>query len=299
MSPMIEYSNKFSNVFFPPDGPKDRFQYFHDLTVVSGERVDYATCVFCSMTVNGIVNRQATTLWGNVTVEAGGTVVDGIHVNGGRINLLPGSGVGGHQLYALGGSVDLEPGADAQRSSIDAWPGYFYPGQRSWPVEGIFFFSLAILSAALCASRLVSESSATRMQEALQRPLSSAIFGVLMLALPWILLIIAGYSVYLFFPLAFLIFLATPLVFCILLAIGIAAVSGFIGSLLGFSDRMEARIAGAALLVGLMLIPVLGFLIMLAILTLALGVVLTQCLWPALGAKFARRTRIPNDLNAT
>lgn len=233
---MIEYSNKFSNVFFPPDGPKDRFQYFHDLTVVSGERVDYATCVFCSMSVNGIVNRQATTLWGNVTVEAGGTVVDGIHVNGGRINLLPGSGIGGHQLYAFGGSVDLEPGADAQRSAIDAWPGYFYPGQRSWPVEGIFFFSLAILPAALCASRLVSESSATRMHEALQRPLSSAIFGVLMLAAPWILLIIAGYSVYLYFP---------------------------------------------------------------AILTMALGVVLTQCLWPALRAKLARRTRIPNDLNAT
>jgi hypothetical protein len=251
------------------------------------------------MTVNGIVNRQATTLWGNVTVEAGGTVVDGIHVNGGRIKLLPGSGVGGHQLHAFGGSVDLEPGADAQRSAIDAWPGYFYPGQRSWPVEGIFFFSLAILSAALCGSRLVSESSATRMQEALQRPLSSALFGVLMLALPWILLIIAGYSVYLFFPLAFLIFLATPLVFCMLLAIGIAAVSGFIGSRLGFSDRMEARIAGAALLVGLMLIPLVGFLTMLAILTLALGVVLTQCLWPALRAKFARRTRIPNDLNAT
>jgi D-alanyl-lipoteichoic acid acyltransferase DltB (MBOAT superfamily) len=132
------------------------------------------------------------------------------------------------------------------------------------------------------------------MQEALQRPLSSAIFGVLMLALPWILLIIAGYSVYLFFPLAFLIFLATPLVFCILLAIGIAAVSGFIGSLLGFSDRMEARIAGAALLVGLMLIPVLGFLIMLAILTF--DPVLVACIRSEVCATHADSERLKRYL---
>src|SRR2546423_4120539 len=64
-SPMMRFSDKFTkHVFFPADGPDDRFQYFRHLVISHDNRVRYATCVLCSVTVNGSVDR-ATALWGD------------------------------------------------------------------------------------------------------------------------------------------------------------------------------------------------------------------------------------------
>ena len=128
VSPMAVFSKKFTHgVFFPPDGPQDRLQYFHNLVIANGERVDFATCVLCSITVEGFVDRQATTLWGDVTVESTGHVVSGIEATGGGITLASGSDVGGYQLSTTGGLVVAEPGNNI---NVDSWPGFFYPGQR-------------------------------------------------------------------------------------------------------------------------------------------------------------------------
>src|SRR5947209_2713365 len=56
-SPMMRYSDKFAgHVFFPADGPDDRFQYLRHLVISPGDRIRYATCVLCSVTVNGSVD---------------------------------------------------------------------------------------------------------------------------------------------------------------------------------------------------------------------------------------------------
>jgi len=71
---MEEFSRKFKgHIFFPPDGPEDRFQYFQNLVIGPRERINYATWVLCSITVHGVVYRQATALWGE-TVEGDGGV---------------------------------------------------------------------------------------------------------------------------------------------------------------------------------------------------------------------------------
>src|SRR5882762_3935314 len=89
-SPMVEFSRKFdTRLFFPPDEPEDRFQYFRHLDVAREERVRYATCVLCSVTVQGSVGEQVTVLWGDATVERDGGVKE-INVNGGRIAVLAG-----------------------------------------------------------------------------------------------------------------------------------------------------------------------------------------------------------------
>src|SRR5260370_36411919 len=71
-SPMYEFSDKFNgHVFFPPDGPEDRFQYFQNLVIAPGQRVNHATCVLCSITVQGVIHRRPPAAFGAVALERG------------------------------------------------------------------------------------------------------------------------------------------------------------------------------------------------------------------------------------
>ena len=55
------------------------------------------------------------------------------------------------------------------------------------------------------------------------------------------------------------------------LAIGLAVVAEWLGSLLGRENRLGARLTGAALLIALMLVPVIGLFVMGAVMLVALG----------------------------
>jgi hypothetical protein len=61
---MEELSRTFNrHIFFAPGGPEDRFQYFWNLVIAPGERVRYATCVLCSITVQGFVGSGCDFEW--------------------------------------------------------------------------------------------------------------------------------------------------------------------------------------------------------------------------------------------
>jgi hypothetical protein len=248
--------------------------------------------VFCSLKVYGIVSRQATTMWGDVDIESTG-YAESIQVNGGSVRLAPGAGLQ-RELSAFAGSVRIEPGAHAPSSIITEWPGFFYPGQRSWP-RGIFFFAFLVLLISVCGGEVMSKEFANKMGNALQRPFSSAAFGIVMWPLSWLLLWVGGIALYLFPPLAFLFYFGTPLVLWLALAVGIAAVSEELGSGLGHSDPLKARVTGASTLVALMLIPIMGALVMLALMLLGSGASMRTLVWPR-WQRVPVRARKPNPV---
>ena len=272
-SPMAAFSNKFNgHVFFPPDGPEDRFQYFQNLVIAPGERINYVTCVLCSITVQGIVYRQATALWGDVTVEDGGSVGQGIEVTGGRITLLRGSAVSPPPLSAIGGAVLIEPNVKTYPAFVLSHPRLFYPGQRSWPASGVPLFVLFVFLASACGGWLLLGSFRERVENATRRPVRSALIGILLFALLSPLLYLAVLSLYIFPPLAFVLYVSIPIVYWLTLAMGLPAVAEWFGSLSGSVNSVGARLIGAALLSALMLIPVLGLFVLLATMVIALGV---------------------------
>ena len=282
-SPMAAFSNKFSgHVFFPPDGPEDRFQYFQNLVIAPGDRINYATCVLCSITVQGIVYRQVTSLWGDVTVEEGGSVGQGVQVTGGRITLLTGAGVNPPPLSATGGSVLIEPGVKTYPAFAISHPRIFYPGQRSWPDRGVALFLLFVLSASACTGWFLPGSVRERVENAVRRPLRSALFGILLFALVPLLLYLTVLSLYIFPPLSLVLYLSIPTLYWLALAMGLAAMAEWIGSLLGRQNRLVSRLTGAAILMVLMLIPVLGLFVLLAVMMLALGVGIAVMPWQRL-----------------
>jgi hypothetical protein len=264
-SPMMRLSGIWS---LPKIEPEDRFQYFTDLVVAHGEHVRDATCVLCSVTVNGNV-QLATTLWGDVTIGEGGFVGQ-IEVQGGRVEALAGSGLGS-EVSAIGGPVIIDPSVTAYRNLMRGSPGYFYPGQRSWPVEGIALFTIVVLFAAACGGWLVPESFRERVEVAVRRPVRSSGLGILLGLLPLALLALGGFLFYIFPPIGALLFFAAPTVYWLILVIGLAVLAELVGSRLGIANPPVARMAGAALLVATMLVPVAGFFIMLAVILTAAG----------------------------
>lgn len=279
-SPMVVYSRKVdSRVFFPPNGPEDRFQYFRHLVIAPGERVGYATCVLCSITVHGILQEQATTLWGDVTVAGDGRVGKNIEANGGRVTLLAGAGVGDYPLMATGGPVTVDPSVDTHRATVFGRPSHFYPGQRSWPIQGVSLFVLIMLSVSACGGWLVLGSLRERVGNAVRRPIRSVLIGIVLFALTGPLLYLAALSLYIFPPLGFLLYLTIPIVYWFMLTIGIAAVAERLGSLLVGANRLRARLTGAAFLIALMLIPVIGLFVMVAVIPVTLGVGTSLAVW--------------------
>lgn len=270
---MDEFLHKFNgHIFFPPEGPEDRFQYFWNLVIAPGERVRYATCVLCSITVQGLVGQQATALWGDVTVEDGGGVGQGIEVNGGRIRLLAGARVNPPPLSAIGGSVIIDPDVKTNRAFGLSQPRLFYPGQRSWPGSGVPLFALLVLLVSACGGWLVSGSFHERVADAARRPIRSALFTIVLFLMTLPILFLGALSLYFFPPLAFFLYFSIPVVYWLVLAIGFAAVAERIGSRLGRENHLGARLTGAALLIAFMLVPVVGLLVLVAVMLVALGV---------------------------
>ena len=189
-------------------------------------------------------------------------------------------------MSATGGSVIIESGARTYPALALSLPRFFYPGQRSWPGRGVLFFVLFVLLVSASGGWLLSGSCRERLENAVRRPLRSALFGVVLLALVSPLLYLAIVSLYLFPPLAFFLFISIPIAYWLALAIGLAVVAEWFGSLLGKENRLGARLTGAALLIALMLVPVLGLLVMATVMLVALGT--GACVLPLQRARMRR-----------
>jgi len=103
------------------------------------------------------------------------------------------------------------------------------------------------------------------------RPLRIGLFIVLLFALLLALLFLAALSLYLFPPLYSFLYFSIPIAYWFALAIGLAVVAEWLGPLLGRENRLGARLTGAALLIVLMLVPVIGLFVMGAVMLVALG----------------------------
>jgi hypothetical protein len=268
-SPMMELWNEVSaNRSSPPERPGNR--YFQSLVIAQGENHGYARCVLCSITVRGNL-RQATTLWGDLTVESGGSV-ERADVYGGRITLMPGARVWMPTLFAYGGAVAVDESIRINSSLILSSPRSFYPGQRSWPGEGIAVFAIALLLTSACGGTLVWGHLSERIGEAVRRPVASALLGAVLFVL---ILPFLGFLTFVLLrilpPLALLLLFLTPVPYWIAFVIGFAAVTERLGLGLGLTRPLGARLGGAGVLIALMLIPIVGLLVMVPITLVALG----------------------------
>ena len=80
-------------------------------------------------------------------------------------------------------------------------------------------------------------------------------------------------------PLAIVLFFATSLVYWFVVAVGFAAVAESLGSRWWSATGVVARVTGAALLILLMLVPVAGMLVVVALNFVSLGAGMGAFLW--------------------
>jgi hypothetical protein len=241
-----------------------RFEYFENLTVAHGEKVWTATCVLCSVTVQGVVYEDVTALWGDVTVEDGGSVGERVQALGGRLTVL----AGGRDGSTAGFNPSVQEFANsARRKKANL---YYYPGQRSLPAEGVNLFIATVLLMLTCGGWLASAAFRERAAAAVRQPIWSTVFGIALLAFIPVLEAIAIVLLYILPPPFFLLFYGELTVYWLLLTIGLASLSLQVGSLARASS-LAKHVIGALLIIAAMLIPVLGFFAMAAVMALALG----------------------------
>jgi hypothetical protein len=258
--------------YFPTDAPNSRLQYFRSLEIPLGESLSYATCILCSITVRGRAG-EVSAYWGDVTWASGTKVSAGMgtHVNGGRITLEPGVDVWSTPVIANGGAVIAGPSLHLNPLWVRGSPRFFYPGQRSYPKEGVRAFVLLLLFPGVLGGWLIWGRFRTRAEEAVRQPMRSALLGAVLFALLMTYLQgVVSIFLYIFPPLA-AIYIVGPIVCWFAVVSGFALLAERLGSLAGITHRFAARVAGVALLIGLMLIPVVGLFVMVAVAMVTLG----------------------------
>ena len=274
-SPMDELWNVVADHnYFPPADPKSRVQYFRNLEIAPSESIAYATCILCSITVRGGVGEVAT-YWGDITYASGTTLGggQGTRANGGRITLAAGVHVwNGAVVHANGGDVIADPSLHMNPYWVHGSPQFFYPGQRSYPKEAVLRFVLLTMVAGVLGGWLVWGSFRARVEEAVRRPVRSALLGAVLFALAMTYLSgLSSLFLYIFPPLALVFLTLVPIAYSFAVAIGFAVAAERIGSLAGITHHFSARVAGVILLIALMLIPVAGLFVMTAVALVALG----------------------------
>lgn len=123
--------------------------------------------------------------WGDI-IWASGTKLspgNGTRVNGGRITLLPGVNVWNTPVIASGGVVLADPSLHVNSGGARGSPRFFYPGQRSYPKEGVGAFVLLLLFPGVLGGWLVPGRFRTRAEEAVRQPVRSALLGAVLVAL--------------------------------------------------------------------------------------------------------------------
>jgi hypothetical protein len=270
LSPMSRYLDKFhAGIFFPTSGSHDRMQYFRHLVVARRESVDFATCILCSATIHGSVSRGVMVLWGSVDVD--GTVLSEVEAYGGGVYLHPGTNVGGNVL-AIGGPAEIDPSAIVYRALAQSYPSYYYPGQRDLYWRGTGIFALAVTASAIFGLVMAGPRRIARIEGVVRDgTVVSVAAGVgVWLVLP-VGLAVGGIVLYLVPVLTFAVWLIVCSVLWLTITTGLAAVCGAIGTVARLRGITMRVLAGAGILILLMLIPIVGLFVLLGFLVLAPG----------------------------
>lgn len=174
-------------------------------------------------------------------------------------------------MIANGGAVIADPSLHLNPLWVRGSPRFFYPGQRSYPKEGVETFVLLLLFPGVLGGWLIWGRFRTRVEEAVRQPVRSALLGAVLIALLMKYLNgVAGLFLYIFPPLA-AVYFVVPVVCWFAVVIGFALLAERLGFLAGITHRFASRVAGLALMLGLMLIPVVGLIVMVAVAMVTLG----------------------------
>lgn len=260
---------------FPLDGPRDRVHYLHDLVVGPTETVEGATCVLCSITVVGSA-RSVKAFWGDVTVHGTAGLV---RAEGGRV-VAHGAAQIGAGVEATGGIVEVAGNVVHDRLRVNTTPVLYFPGQRSYPWLGVtVFIALAFLGAA-CGDWCLTESARARVRLAAERPARAAAVTLAAIPVAVCLGLAAAVLLWTIYPLAIALLATITLVPWYAGAIGMSALAARVGRRLGATEVWAVG-QGAAALVAVWLVPVVGAFIHLACCVVALGVGLCAFRWRA------------------
>jgi hypothetical protein len=90
------------------DGPHDRTQFGHDITIGPNEEISEATCFGCSIRVHGHVDGDITVFGGRIVIEDQGEVNGDATVFAGGIRLDKAVKVGG-DVTVFGGQIRRDP----------------------------------------------------------------------------------------------------------------------------------------------------------------------------------------------
>ena len=221
-------------------------------------------CIACSIRVDGTVQGDAVSILGDLDVA--GTVGEDAVAFGGGLHLAPGASVGGDAV-AVGGTVTSEPGSRIA-GEMESNPHVHLPGQRSIGLRGVAVFAAFHLVLAAVVYAILR----ARRTDAMAAFVSSR---------PWRTLLVGSAVV----TLAGLLFpaaermgrLADTAVTLLTIAFGSIAAAGFVGlcSLVGRRilgrGGLASATGGAAVLVGLCIVPVVGTVASIGIIALAMG----------------------------
>jgi hypothetical protein len=92
------------------NGPSERTQWGHNISIGPGEEADEATCFGCSVRIRGHVNGDVTTFGGSIIVEDEGKIGGDATAFVGTLRLDAGTSVGGDSAV-FGGRLQRDPSA--------------------------------------------------------------------------------------------------------------------------------------------------------------------------------------------
>jgi hypothetical protein len=156
----------------------DRESYLRDIVIGPGESVDDAVCVFCSVVVRGTVRSDVVVIGGGVEVE--GVIEDDVVILGGGLRLAPGARIG-ENVIAYGGPVERGEGSRIE-GTVVVKPYFHLPGQRQVFLEGLLALGGLNLLLVLLLSMLLRRRVSRLADTLMQRPGRVLVTGVLAMA---------------------------------------------------------------------------------------------------------------------
>jgi hypothetical protein len=266
---------------------QERLSYFRTIVIEPGVYKGSVTCVACGVIVKGTVEGEVVAVGGDVIVY--GKVDNDIVASGGAIHLKNGAAVT-RDVVAIGGPITYEgqvttPG----REGYSALPWIHIPGQRSIGWRGALALFGFLIACVLLPIALLRPRRIQNVANASRRWIATGLLGLAAITVftylfDWIDQSWAkGSDTF---------EIAGGVVFLLLLAVGIAGIALAVGQRFFRGQFFPALAAGTALFAVLELVPVAGFVVMMAGGCWAMG----SAVWSGLGF---RTTQGPDKSSAS
>ena len=262
----------------------DPTSWFRDITIPAGQRINSATCFFCSVHVEGEVKEDVTAEWGDI--DARGVINGDAVAVAGSVHLYPDARVEGDVVSVFGdtrlddraqvlkeivaswGSIIRSPASLPAKSENASGPPFLSRIPARWRTTLVLWFIgvLVSLPLAFLCYWLFGRAKLEKMVAALQARRGKAIFfGCVILAIITTAMALAGNSSWpeIFEP-------ALTIVLLLLLAPGYTALSLSMGRRYA-QGPTRALFLGVLIVVTLQTIPILGWILSIMLMVLSLG----------------------------